>query len=298
MLVLSLSLIINLHFLAHTKAFEINQLFDQKSIENTKENIYLNAQSTNTYFYRAQLSPCLSTSNHTHVANLFSSANKMNLERKKYKPMFECCEFLEPIRDAIDHKLEKYPLASKFVDWLRRNCLSMWAASIVIFRAPFLIFCLIFTIFFTRRLKRPQLSHWPTIKKFSGWGVLLFLVMMIENMLVYIIAYMDEDKYKYESLNDNMDNLMEYLLKWETVVYYTEYINRCDSGLFMMVLGFFVIYCNLFGRYRIPRMNIWGWGVIVAKAIIFLRIMRISSFMAVIIPNGRPHCFADKFIVA
>jgi hypothetical protein len=122
-------------------------------------------------------------------------------------------------------------------------------------------------------------------------------VLVTENYLVFVISFFDDNKYDYYSLQDNIERIFRFLFPWwgYFIMHAKKVITipEADRAFIILMLCLLLQFTR---RWRSKKVNGYVWGTLYCRTTTILRVVRTVSFLSVVIPSPRKHCYADRYI--
>lgn len=204
--------------------------------------------------------------------------------------------FLDTFRDFIDSAFPEKQSIGKLIAFLRRNLLHVWVVGLLFNIKPITYFMAIFTVLLTRSR---QDAHPVPLKSFfyfvkNAFYMIIFL--LSENCFVYTISYFDENKYRYISLQDNLQRILRFLMPWWGYlldrIRLVVTIPEADKAFTILM---FCLVLQLFRRWKFSRVNVFVWAGLYCKTTLILRIIRTIGFLSVVMPSPRKYCYEERY---
>jgi len=148
--------------------------------------------------------------------------------------------------------------------------------------------------------KKTELNFYtkPILIYFLLNALFVLVSFEIETSVNYLVTYFDENKYNYEPLKDNFQQIMTLLFPWwnSMIEQITQYITLPGADSFSTTI-ILIIIIGMLGKFKTKDANILIHAGIYLKIMAITRIIRVIAFSIVLMPNPRLNCYLDKFRV-
>jgi len=119
----------------------------------------------------------------------------------------------------------------------------------------------------------------------------------LETSCAYLISFFDKkNKYTYVASQDNYYGfLMEIAPWWGDLMENVKVVIRLPGADSYTLAAFFVIIVGFLGKLPGPKVSIIKSMIMYTKVIMTTRLIRILTFCAIVVPNPKPNCYAERF---